>query len=307
MSINTSQIKVSVVMITYNHADYILEAIESVLSQETSFEFELIIADDNSPDSMNKLVEDYLRISNIHSNKISVKYTKHNKNKGVYQNFIWALNQTSGEFIALCEGDDYWTSNDKLEKQIKLFENHPSFSMVFHSCDIISMFDGSIVHEVPAQNRVYSSDELLLTKIAHTASFVFKKEFLDLDLLNHKDIFGADLYVALMMADRGDVYGMSDNYSIYRKHEGGITFQQEKKLGVDHYKRFVRQFIYIRRTLKSISRNASSIKIVDNCMTVYSKLKENRSIERYTYLLLAIYYRPKLIIQGFKKVLKIGT
>ena len=108
------KIMVSVIMITYKHESYIAEAIEGVLKQECDFELELIIADDCSPDSTEQIVKE---IINNHPNGHWIRYTKHQTNLGMINNFIWSVKQSNGKYLALCEGDDYWTDPLKLQKQ----------------------------------------------------------------------------------------------------------------------------------------------------------------------------------------------
>ena len=105
---------VSVVMITYSHEKYIKQAIEGVLFQKCDFRVELIIANDYSPDNSDRIIKDI--IENNHTN-IIIHYTNHRVNKGMSSNFIWAMNQTNGKYIATCEGDDYWTDPLKFFKK----------------------------------------------------------------------------------------------------------------------------------------------------------------------------------------------
>ena len=118
---------VSVVMITYNHEKYIQQAVEGVLMQQTDFPIELIIADDASPDQTEKIVT---TIKKKHPNGNWIKYTRHLQNKGMTENFMWALGQAQGKYIALCEGDDYWTDPYKLQKQVDFLEANEEYGLV---------------------------------------------------------------------------------------------------------------------------------------------------------------------------------
>lgn len=123
---------VSTVMITYNHEQYIKEAIEGILMQECNFKIELIIADDTSPDNTKLIVDDIIR---NHERGHWIKYTRHPINKGMMHNFIWALDQTKGKYIALCEGDDYWIDPYKLQKQVDFLEKNEEYGLVHGDCD----------------------------------------------------------------------------------------------------------------------------------------------------------------------------
>lgn len=110
---------VSVVMITYGHENFIKQAIESILIQQYQGDVELIISDDKSPDATEVVVREIIA---SHPNAKWIKYTRHDKNLGMMPNFIWSLLQAKGSYIALCEGDDYWTDPLKLQKQVDFME-----------------------------------------------------------------------------------------------------------------------------------------------------------------------------------------
>lgn len=132
---DSKNIIVSVVVITYAHEKYICEAIEGVLMQRVDFEMELIVANDNSPDKTDEIVKGFLK---NHPLKEKVKYTCHKENKGMMGNFIWALNQCQGKYIALCEGDDFWTDSLKLQKQVDFLESNPEYGLVHTNSKILN-------------------------------------------------------------------------------------------------------------------------------------------------------------------------
>lgn len=117
---------VSVDMITYGHENHIRQAIEGVLMQETNFEFDLIIADDCSPDNTREIVEG-LKKNHPKGNKI--KYFRHTENLGMQANSSFAAEQCTGKYTAVCEGDDYWTDPLKLQKQVDFLEANPDFGL----------------------------------------------------------------------------------------------------------------------------------------------------------------------------------
>lgn len=120
-------------MITYGQEKYIRESIEAILNQQCDYKLELIISDDCSPDNTQNIVEDIIK---NHPKGHLIDYTRQSPNKGVIANFWWTLNRCSGEYIAICEGDDYWTDPFKLQKQIDFMESNMDCSMVFTGCTI---------------------------------------------------------------------------------------------------------------------------------------------------------------------------
>ncbi len=126
--------KVSVCMITYGHEKFIEQAINGVLMQECDFEVELIIANDSSPDQTDAVIQSIL---DNHPRASWIKYTKHEKNLGMMPNFIFALKECVGEYIALCDGDDYWTDTLKLKKQVVFLDRNKDYVACFHNSEVI--------------------------------------------------------------------------------------------------------------------------------------------------------------------------
>ena len=129
--------KVSVLVMTYNHEKFIRQALDSVLMQETNFEYEILISEDCSTDRTRAIVLEFqqahpekvqllLSTQNIHSNEIVVR----------------GIRAAQGEYIALLDGDDYWTSPLKLQKQVDFLDSHPECSMCFHNARIFHQTEG---------------------------------------------------------------------------------------------------------------------------------------------------------------------
>lgn len=293
---------VSVVMITYNHERFIAQAIEGVLRQRTTFPVELIIGEDCSIDCTREIASMYQK-----KNAEQIRILAPEANIGISENFILSLAAARGKYIALCEGDDYWTDSFKLQKQAEFLEKNPEYSLCFHSVMIEDLFVSISTAEVPAEDREYGIDEILLTKTAHTASFFFRKEFVIESIFNNEIIFGRDLVLALMLADQGKVYGISDCMGVYRKHPNGITHIRSIANGIKYNINLINQFIFIRKTFKKISSKASGIKISDHCMTVFLHYIKHWKFSGFKYLFMAFYYRPELVYKGFVKIFKWGN
>jgi glycosyltransferase involved in cell wall biosynthesis len=116
---------VSVLMVAYNHADYIAEAIEGVVSQQCDFPFELVIGEDNSQDETRNIVMNYqLRYPAI----IRVVYSA--RNVGAGANFQRIVSKARGEYVAFCDGDDHWCASHKLAAEVELIRNNPEVGVV---------------------------------------------------------------------------------------------------------------------------------------------------------------------------------
>jgi glycosyltransferase involved in cell wall biosynthesis len=125
----------SVCLITYNHVNYIKQAIESVLMQKTSFDYELIIADDCSTDGTTEIIKKYAE-----KHPKIIRTIIHEKNVGPGENYVTLLEAARGKYIAYLEGDDYWIENTKLEQQVVFLEQNPDYALCCH--DIYNLIDG---------------------------------------------------------------------------------------------------------------------------------------------------------------------
>lgn len=211
---------VSVVMITYGHEQYIKQAIEGVLMQECDFEIELIVANDCSPDSTDSVVNKIIKNT---SKSSWIKYNKHIQNKGANENFFWAVQQCKGKYIALCEGDDYWTDPLKLQKQVDFLESNPSYVMACHS---INELKNDVLYKADwrcNKNRAkYKLEDYLYELFFHTSSVVYRNVTLP-TYINSTKILNGDYAVFSYILTKGKLYYFNEIMSVYRKHDGGIT------------------------------------------------------------------------------------
>ena len=136
-------------MITYGHEKYIRQAIEGVLMQQCDFEVELIVANDCSPDATDQIIKEIIQ---SHLRSSWIKYICHDKNVGIMSNFIFSMQECKGEYIALCEGDDYWTDPLKLQKQFDFLDNNSEYKFCITNLDFYnqstSKFERSILNTI---------------------------------------------------------------------------------------------------------------------------------------------------------------
>ena len=208
--------KVSICMITYGHQDYIEQAINSVLNQKTNFDIELIVANDNSPDNTNEIVQ---RIITSHPKGNTIIYLNNNINLGIMPNFAQALKKCSGKYLALCEGDDYWINEMKLQKQVDFLENNIDFAICFHKVNveikgIIS--NDSITSKSANITTIY---DLAKGNFMHTCSVVYRN-YLFAEFPNYftQSPIG-DYYLHMLNARFGKIYFFEENMANYRVHD----------------------------------------------------------------------------------------
>ena len=160
-------IKVSICIITYNQEDYISEAIESILSQETGHAYEIIIGEDCSTDNTGHICLDYQK-----KYPDTIKVINQDSNLGLIGNFVSTIQAACGEYIALCDGDDYWIDPLKLDKQIQHFDSHMECGLVHTNKKILQ--DG-IVYENEATASSANYEELLLNSYISVPTVMFRK------------------------------------------------------------------------------------------------------------------------------------
>lgn len=222
-------ITVSVVMITYNHEKFIKEALESIFSQKTNFHYELIISNDCSTDNTDEVIK---KIIDKNENGSLINYTNHHKNKGMIPNFLWAIQQAKGKYIALCEGDDYWVDPYKLQKQVDFLEANPDYSI--HSGLAITS-DNKIIGNKNKSSFIlqdfYTRNNLI------TCTILFRNTPLESKWFNNVTFGDWMLYVyVLNYIKNSKAYCDSKVLSFYRIHEGGImqTLNEKSKFELAH-------------------------------------------------------------------------
>ena len=209
---------VSVLMITYGHEKYIRQAIEGVLMQETDFDFELIVANDNSPDNSDKVIVDL--IENHPKGKL-IKYIDRKNNIGMQANFSDAYSNCSGKYIANCEGDDYWTDPYKLQKQVDFLEANPDYVLSFHKVKILQP-NGELVEDfITKVPENYETQETLarLGNYIHTPSVVFRNIIKEFPSEFSLTPIG-DYFLYMLLSEHGKLKYSEEEMAVYREGVG---------------------------------------------------------------------------------------
>ncbi len=230
---------VSVCMIAYNHEKYIAEAIQGVLMQKTDFEIEFIIANDASTDNTHPLITQFA----IDKKNITINYINHSVNSGMMPNFVSALQQCSGKYIALCEGDDYWTDPLKLQKQVDFMEANPEYAMIFTNGKVVYTNENNDSHLIYSNSKDESkasydtfplpndtTDIYTLAKgnYIHTAGVLFLN-WVDEGIPSYmKKTTIGDWPLHLMTATKGLIKFSNEDTFSYRVHSDGIYSKKNK-------------------------------------------------------------------------------
>lgn len=209
--------KVSALIITYNQERYIAQAIESALMQETDFDYEVVISEDCSPDGTRAIVQDY---EARHPGRIRVDYSP--RNLGGVENFVLSFRGCRGEYVALLEGDDYWTSPRKLQAQADFLDGHPECSMCVHG--VTEVFENGrrpVEWIAPDQKEISTLGDLLLNNFVHTSSAMLRHDaFEDYPRWVYDAPF-SDYPTWVQAATHGDIGYLKEFLGAYRVHDAG--------------------------------------------------------------------------------------
>lgn len=203
---------VSVLMLSYNQEKYVDEAIRSVVLQQTSFAFELIIADDASTDSTPQHI---LHWANRYPDRIVV--LSQEKNLGLALNFIRTYNRARGKYIAICEGDDFWTDKHKLQRQVDYMESHPECSLCFHRVVNLYEADGSMSLSGGVQKSDYFIADIAMCNPITNVSVLYRHELVPQLPKWMGQVTSYDFVMHLLCAQHGCLHYMKRPMAVYRK------------------------------------------------------------------------------------------
>jgi glycosyltransferase involved in cell wall biosynthesis len=223
-------------MITYNHERYIQQAIESVIHQRTSFPIELVIGEDCSTDSTGVIAE-----AHAQQHGSLIRLCRNTENVGAHKNYFQTLDRCRGEFVAWLDGDDYWTSPDKLQKQVDLMRSRSDVALCFHQVKIQER-TGETKEVFPQLNREFLELKDLAQKNCIAAcSVMYRRAFLQDRPDWLLSVLSLDVAMSVLAARYGKVAFIREAMGVYRRHGGGIwsgaSKQSQIEATVDVYKK----------------------------------------------------------------------
>lgn len=208
--------KVSVWMTTYNHEKYISQCLDSILSQKTNFEFEVILGEDCSTDRTREIV---IKYRENFPDKIKLFFPE--RNMGAMQIDIPTWKMCKGEYLALMNGDDYWTDENKLQIQADLLDKNPDTVLCFHKALIVNETNGTSEETVylepddtlPAESLLNGYNPIQTSTVMHR-NIVEVPEW-------YSELPYGDMYFYLMLSQRGKIKYTDKLMSVYRIHSQG--------------------------------------------------------------------------------------
>ena len=226
--VNAVQPLVSVIVTTYEHARFIRQCLDGILAQETCFPFEVVIGEDESTDGTREICIEYAR---RHPERVRLFLRSRSLSNYVVDGVTRRLNGTwcrwsaRGRYIALCEGDDYWISKEKLQMQVDFLESHADCSMSFHN--VLRTSEDAGAEPKPAYGAsmtpFYSVVDLLPFNFIYTASVVFRKSAMPNPMPEwYYRMPMGDWPSFLLLARSGRIGYLPGIMSVYRTHAGGV-------------------------------------------------------------------------------------
>lgn len=239
----TSEMMVSVYCLAYNHEKYIRDALEGFVCQKTDFPFEVIVHDDASTDGTADIIREYAEKYPQLIKPILQTENQYSKGIGITRTYI--MPRITGKYVAICEGDDYWCDENKLQKQVDFLEAHPDYSACVHNTLKLNVKTGKET-VMYGQNEQDLTAETMILKpsgVCHTSSFFFRREYMFDRPAFVSAVKGVGDYpVAIHLAMEGNVHYFPQVMSVYRVSvEGSWTKRMHANREI--YVRTQEQFI----------------------------------------------------------------
>jgi glycosyltransferase involved in cell wall biosynthesis len=274
--------KLSVAMITYNHERFVGQAIESVLAQKTDFPYEIVIGEDCSTDGTRGVILDFQR--RYPERIVSIL---RERNVGAMQNFSETIAACRGEYVAFLEGDDFWTSLSKLQKQVDFLDAHPDSALCCHRVKFLNETGSAEIDIHPLLSAgSYTIEDQLRTNLVMTSSAVLRRDLIGPIPRWFFEMKMGDWPLFAMVARHGKIELMDEVMATYRVHPGGMWSSLPKATQAREVARMLRaldqqlEFQYtntIRQTItwlylelamtaRSNGRRAETLKHVVTCI-----------------------------------------
>ena len=267
--------KLTIVTTTYNQEKYIIQAIDSFLSQKTNFQFKIVISNDNSTDNTGKILKEY---KNKYPDIFEIIENK--KNLGAMQNFINTLsNIKDTEYVALCDGDDFWTDENKLQKQVDFLDNNKDFNICFHKSKLFYQNNEKESIIIPNNIKEITTIKDLVEQnyiVANSVVYRWKFNNKNLKEIFPDNIAPGDYYVHLLHAVDGKIKMFNEVMSAYRRHSDGMWWSNDsnkEKFTLEYGRKFLNFYNSAEKYMKLPEKSfyAQRRDIIYNIIVTYVK------------------------------------
>ncbi len=214
--------KLSIILQTYNHENYIAQALDSILSQKVNFEYEVIVLEDCSTDKTREIILEY-------KNKFkNIKLFFNKKNYGACFTIRAGVQKVKSKYFAILEGDDYWTDDNKLQQQVNFLDNNTAFAGCSHNTELLYEKDGKRESIIAGGDKIKSVCDVkdLASGYCyfHTSSYVWRNIFKDgypKEMYYNQSLMG-DWFLSMLYARHGNIKYINKIMSCYRITGSGV-------------------------------------------------------------------------------------
>lgn len=259
---------VAIYSTAYNHGPYIKDALEGFVKQKTKLPYIAIVHDDASSDHTADIIRSYAeKYPDIIIPILEIENLYSKPGGGVTKVMISAIKATGAKYVAMCEGDDYWTDPDKLQMQVDFLESHPDYSMCCHRVDVLNENTGNIdTGCTEISDRDYDHCDIQGKLSIPTCSTVLRTECL-LNMPQDNDFIVGDNVLWATCRSMGKVRGVEKSMGVYRRVESGWTAQTTHLDKERYYKlqlSWIKHYEAMKRYFPTVDRN-----IFDNLICEY--------------------------------------
>jgi glycosyltransferase involved in cell wall biosynthesis len=243
---------VSIIVLVYNHEEYIAQCLESILRQDYE-NFEVIVFEDQSDDGS------WRKIQEINARDKRVKAYRNEKNLGASKNFEAALAKCQGKYVAMCEGDDYWTSVHKLKWQVEQAEGDSKVSIVYADYGKVDDI-GNVLREkvLDSQPASFKLENLMMDHGPSTNSILFRKSVFPTSLPKEfHEVINPDVFVIGFALNQGESRFINLPLSMHREHQGGIW------TSIDRFERGLHKYSSLYKFYRCIGHKELELKALD--------------------------------------------
>lgn len=216
--------KISACIIAYKHEKFIRKCIEGALNQDLDCDYEIIIGEDKSPDNTLEICREYQQ-----KHPELIKLVERDENLGMMGNWLETLRTCNGEYIAICEGDDYWIDKSKLQKQISFLDKHREYSMCATKTRRLNE-KGEFGENTGKKYGKIKLDDVLWQNQFGTCTVVLRRIHLDFPPFeNYYKFFGPDWQMWCSLLKKGPGYNLQDLTAVYHEHSEGASSGRNRK------------------------------------------------------------------------------
>ena len=279
---NDSSILVAIYCLVYNHEPYLRDCFEGFVMQKTNFRFMAIVHEDCSTDNSAAIIREYEEkypdlFCPIYETEN--QYKKHDGSIDKQMNKM--IVSYGAKYVAICEGDDYWTDPHKLQKQVEFLEAHPEYSVCWHRCKRWIVKNNTYIDD--ECSKLFSLDKKgvdidVATYFSHwytqPLTMVYRRDSLDLDW-SRKFKFFRDMHLMYNLLQHGKGYLFSFVGGVYTMHDGGLAGTISRKQYCDISLPMDREFFW--KTLEEGPR-INYLATLDTCVKVYAKNEKCKAL-----------------------------